>query len=72
MMVTGPSRSGKTEWTRKCLLSLLVQPPPDQILWCFGQWQPLFEDLHKRIPWIEFVQGIPDYLNSPQFINPGK
>ena len=72
IMVTGPSGSGKTEWTRKCLLSSLVHPPPDQILWCFGQWQPLFEDLHKRIPRIEFVQGMPDYLYSPQFINPGK
>ena len=37
MMVTGPSGSGKTEWTRKLLLSSLVQPPPERILWCFGQ-----------------------------------
>ena len=43
MMVTGPSGSGKTEWTRKLLLSSLVQPPPERILWCFGQWQPLYE-----------------------------
>ena len=28
MMVTGPSGLGKTEWTRKLLLSSLVQPPP--------------------------------------------
>ena len=72
MMVTGPSGSGKTEWTRKLLLTSLIQPPPERILWCYGQWQPLYEDLQKRIPWIEFVHGIPDYLNSPQFINPGK
>ena len=71
MMVTGPSGSGKTEWTRKLLLTSLIHPPPERILWCFGQWQPLYEDLQKRIPWIEFVHGIPDYLNSPQFINPG-
>ena len=72
MMVTGPSGSGKTEWTRKLLLTSLIHPPPERILWCFGQWQPLYEGLQKRIPWIEFVHGIPDYLNSPQFINPGK
>ena len=72
MMVTGPSGSGKTEWTRKLLLTALIHPPPERILWCFGQWQPLYEDLQKRIPWIEFVHGIPDYLNSPQFIKPGK
>ena len=72
MMVTGPSGSGKTEWTRKLLLTSLIHPPPERILWCFGQWQSLYEDLQKRIPWIEFVHGILDYLNSPQFINPGK
>ena len=66
MMVTGPCGSGKTE------LTSLIHPPPERILWCFGQWQPLYEDLQKSIPWIEFVYGIPDYLNSPHFINPGK
>ena len=71
MMVTGPSQSGKTEWTRKLLLSSLIQPFPQRILWCFGQWQPLYEELQKRIPYIEFVHGIPDHLHSPQFINAG-
>ena len=72
MMVTGPSGSGKTEWTRKLLLSSLVQPPPERILWCFGQWQPLYEDLQKRIPCIEFIRGIPDYLDNAQFTDPSK
>ena len=72
MMVTGPSQSGKTEWTRKLLLLLLIQPPPERILWCFGQWQPLYENLQKKIPCIEFVHGIPDYLHSSQFISPDK
>ena len=72
MMVTGPSQSGKTEWTRKLLLSPLIQLPPERILWCFGQWQPLYENLQKRIPCIEFVHGIPDYLHSSQFISPDK
>ena len=71
MMVTGPSQSGKTEWTRKLLLSPLIQQPTERILWCFGQWQPLYEQLQKRIPYIEFVHGIPDHLHSPQFINAG-
>ena len=72
MMVTGPSGSGETEWTRKLLLSSLVQPPPERILWCFGQWQPLYEDLQKRIPCIEFIRGIQDYLDNAQFIDPSK
>ena len=72
MMVTGPSGSGKKEWTRKLLLSSLVQPPSERILWCFGQWQPLYEDLQKRIPCIEFIRGIPDYLDNAQFMDPSK
>ena len=71
MMVTGHSQSGKKEWTRKLLLSPLIQRSPQRILWCFGQWQPLYEQLQKRIPYIEFVHGIPDHLHSPQFINAG-
>ena len=72
MMVTGASQSGKMEWTRKLLPSPLIQPPREHILWCFGQWQPLLENLQKRIPCIEFVHGIPDYLHSSQFISPDK
>ena len=72
MMVTGPSASGKTEWTRKLLLSTLIQPPSERIIWCYGQWQPLYEDLQKKLPSIEFVHGIPEYLNSSQFINPSQ
>ena len=72
IMLTGPSGLRKMEWTRKLLLSLLVQPPPEGILWCFGQWQPLNEDLQKRIPCIEFIRGIPDYLDNTQFIDPSK
>ena len=52
LMVTGPSGSEKTEWTRRLLLTSLIQPPSERTLWCFGQWQPLYEDLQKRIPWI--------------------
>jgi hypothetical protein len=50
MVVSGPSVSGKTEWTRTLLLSNLVRQPPERIIWCFGQWQPLYEDLQRRIP----------------------
>ena len=72
MMVTGPSGPGKTEWTRKLLFSSLVQQPPEGILCCFGQMQPLYKDLQKRILCIKFIWGIPDYLDNVQFIDPSK
>ena len=69
MVISGPSGSGKSEWTRKLLLSSLIQPTPERIIWCFGQWQPLYDTIRKKIPWIEFVSGIPDYLDDQHYIN---
>ena len=60
MVVSGPSGSGKSVWTKKLLLSSLIQPSPERIIWCFGQWQPHYDNLRKKIPRIEFVNGIPD------------
>ena len=72
MVVSGPSGSGKSVWTKKLLLSSLIQPSPERIIWCYGQWQPLYDNIRKRIPRIEFVNGIPDHLNDQHYINVGK
>ena len=40
------------------------QRTPERIIWCFGQWQPLYDAIRKKIPWIEFVSGLPDYLDD--------
>ena len=72
MLVSGPSGSGKSIWTKKLLLSSLIQPSPERIIWCYGQWQPLYDNIRKRIPRIEFVNGIPDHLNNQHYINVGK
>ena len=72
MVISGPSGSGKSEWTQKLLLTSLIQPTPEHIIWCFGQWQPLYDAIRKKIPWIEFVSGIPDYLDDQHYINVSK
>ena len=69
MVVSGPSGSGKSVWTKKLLLSSLIQPSPERIIWCYGQWQPLYDNIRKRIPRIEFVNGIPDHLNDQHYIH---
>ena len=68
MVVSGPSGSGKSQWTRKVLNSSLIQPAPQRVIWCYGQWQPLYEELKRTLPFIEFVSGIPDLLNDSQYI----
>ena len=72
MVVSGPSGSGKSVWTKKLLLSSLIQPSLERIIWCYGQWQPLYDNIRKRIPRIEFVNGIPDHLNDQHYIDVSK
>ena len=72
MVISGPSGSGISEWTRKLLLSSLIQPTPECIIWCFGQWQPLYDYIQKKIHRIETVRAIPDNLDDQQYINIGK
>ena len=52
--------------------SSLIQPSLERIIWCFGQWQPLYNNIRKRIPRIEFVNGISDHLNDQHYINVSK
>ena len=68
MVVSGPSGSGKTEWTRRLLRSSLIRPDPQRIIWCYGQWQPLYDELQRQRADIEFVRGIPEDLGHPDFI----
>ena len=72
MVVSGPSGSGKSVLTTKLLLSSLIQPSLERIIWCFGQWQPLYDTISKRIHRIEFVNDIPDHLNDQHYINVSK
>ena len=70
MVVSEPSDSGKSIWTKKLLLSSLIQPSAERITWCFGQWQPLYDNIRKKIPGIEFVE--PDHLNDQHYIDESK
>ena len=72
MVVSGPSGRGKSVWTKQLLLSSLIQPSPEHIIWCFGQWQPNYDNIRKKIPRIEFVKGIPDHLNDHHYIDVSK
>ena len=49
-----------------------MQPSPERIIWCFRQWQPLYDNIRKRIPRIELVNGISDHLNDQHYINVSK
>ena len=59
-VISGPTRSGKTEWTKRLVkhASVLISPPPHKIFWCYGEWQDSYNDL---VPLgVQFVEGIPE------------
>ena len=72
MMVAASTGGGKT-WLVKNLLEnreQWISPAPQRIVWIYGQWQPLYAEMQRIIPGIEFVKGIPANIEDEQFLNP--
>jgi hypothetical protein len=67
MQICGPTSSGKTVWLKKLLACDVIQPPIQRIVWCYGQWQPAYEQMSRTLPNIEFVPGIPDGLEHDSY-----
>ena len=61
MMVSGPSRSGKTQWTVRLLNERHkhIDTPVDRILFCYSQWQHTYDELKRLVPMTHFHQGLP-------------
>jgi hypothetical protein len=71
--ITGSTRTGKTYLVYKILqnLELLFTPPaPKQVLYCYGVYQELFEDMKAVYNTITFHKGMPQEETLSEFINP--
>ena len=60
--VAGPTGCGKTHWVSKLIRHRqhVFSEPPERILWCYGQYQPAYEELSRDLPVVQFVEGLPD------------
>jgi hypothetical protein len=63
-MVVGPTSSGKTVLVRKLLANfksvININKNTLRVLWCYGQWQPLYsQDISSSVQCIYF-SGLPD------------
>ena len=69
-IVAGCTQSGKTVWVKKLLenAKTTISPPPERIIWCYGQWQPMYVEMIKTIPGIELNEGIPSDIDSGEFL----
>ena len=61
----------KTVRVKKLLENALetMQPPPQRIIWCYGQWQPLYFEILESIPGIEFYESVPDDIGKSSFLD---
>jgi hypothetical protein len=69
-IVAGCTQSGKTAWVKTLLekAQKTISPPPQRIIWCYGQWQPYF-DMMRTMSGIEFNQCIPDDIDNADYLD---
>ena len=63
-LVAGPTGCGKSQFVKRLLTSgeAMLDGAPEKILWCYGEYQPLYDELSALLSNIEFVEGIPSQL----------
>jgi len=61
VIVAGPTKAGKTEFVKRLVshANAMFSPPPAEIWWCYGEWQPTYHD-QPLIDRVKFVEGFPD------------
>lgn len=59
--VSGATCSGKTTWLFRLLRHKdeMFVNSPQKVLYCYGAYQRLFEDMERELPFISFHDGLP-------------
>ena len=71
VIVSGPTKSGKTHFVTKMLKNEMLNPMPKKIYWFYRVYQDAYEDMRKTISNIEFVKDLPEdgfdqYMNGSE------
>jgi len=79
IVIAGPTGSGKTRFVLDCLKHCMFEVAPtelntedldrtypDRLIWVYGEWQPLYKEVQKLYPNVEFVKEINFELNPDQ------
>ena len=69
-LVGGPSGCGKSTWTRGLLrhANQLMHPPPRVKHYCYGAWQPAFDEMKQEK--VQFHEGLPTSEELDQWFGP--
>lgn len=57
-LVSGPTGCGKSVFVKRLVehAQALINPPPQRVVWCYGEWQPLYGTLSG----VQFEEGMPN------------
>ena len=64
LMISGGTKTGKTTFVKKLLVnaSVMIEPPPENIIYFYSEYQDTFGEIEVLVPGIQFVQGLPDSM----------
>ena len=66
MLISGPTSSGKTVKVMELIdyADTISNPPPEQIIYCYDDWQPIFDNFAHRVTFHEGVIDVSDIPND--------
>ena len=69
-LIAGPTCYGKSQLVRRLLEAGedMIDGAPENIIWCYGMYQPAYDEMRKSIPNIRFLEGVPGDMET--LINP--
>ena len=71
-LIAGPTCCGKTQFLKYLLEAEeeMIEGAPERIIWCYGIYQPAYDEMQRTIPNLTLIEGVPSELESK--INPSK
>ena len=69
-LVAGPTCCGKTQFVKRLLEAgeNMIDGAPENIIWCYGMYQPAYDEMQRTIRNLTIIEGVPSDLES--MINP--
>ncbi len=75
LCVTGPTGAGKTRWVYTLLQNMegmYVKDPPKKVMYCYGVYQDLFDEMEKTVPYMTMHSGLPTQSEIEEFAADGQ
>ena len=69
--VSGCTLSGKTTWLYRLLRhkDKMFTDPPEKVLYCYGMYQPLYDEMERELTFITFHPGLPSEKDLERLSN---